>query len=169
MIESKKIVSLDFELKLHDAEGETIERTEPGVPLVFLFGAGQLIPKFEDSIKGLKSGDEFEFVLQKDDAYGDYRQDLIVDIPLENFANEDGKIQEDILFEGNVVPMVDHEGNYMEGEILSVEGATAQVDFNPPLAGHDLYFRGKVLETREATEEELKCGHPHNNGCKDKN
>ena len=44
-----------------------------------------------------------------------------------------------------------------------------KMDFNHPLAGKDLYFKGKVLAVRDATDEELeklhssKCGGCH--GC----
>ena len=35
------------------------------------------------------------------------------------------------------------------------------MDFNHPLAGNHLYFKGEITEVRQASEEELTHGHAH--------
>ena len=38
------------------------------------------------------------------------------------------------------------------------------MDFNHPMAGKDLYFKGAIQELRDATEEEVEHGHVHGEG-----
>ena len=38
------------------------------------------------------------------------------------------------------------------------------MDFNHPLAGENLHFKGEVIEVREATDEEAEHGHIHQSG-----
>ena len=51
------VVSLHYRLQKDTAAGELVEETFGGDPLVFLFGAGQMIPDFEQNIEGKKAGD----------------------------------------------------------------------------------------------------------------
>ena len=57
----------------------------------FLFGTGNLLPKFEENIDGLKLNDDFDFHLKSDNAYGAVNKDAIVDVPIKAFE-VDGKI-----------------------------------------------------------------------------
>jgi FKBP-type peptidyl-prolyl cis-trans isomerase SlyD len=57
--------------------------------------------------------------------------------------------------------MRDHEGNRLDGRVLEVGAETVKIDFNHPLAGDDLHFKGEVVDIRTATEEELEHGHVH--------
>ena len=62
---------------------------------------------------------------------------------------------------GRVVPMQDDKGNQLRGEITKVDYRGVHMDFNPPLAGFDLDFKGKIVAVREALPEELEHGHAH--------
>ena len=62
---------------------------------------------------------------------------------------------------GVTLPMVDNEGNRLYGKVQEITAEYVKMDFNHPLAGQDLHFKGEVLEIREATEEELAHGHAH--------
>ena len=81
-----------------------------------------------------------------------------------NIFEVDGKIDENLLKVGNMVPMMDAEGRRMNGKILTIDAEAVQMDFNHPMAGNDLFFKGEVSEVREATEEELNHGHAHGDG-----
>ncbi|MEX0965607.1 MAG: FKBP-type peptidyl-prolyl cis-trans isomerase [Bacteroidia bacterium] len=161
-ISNEKVVSLWYELHLNDEKGELVEKVEPENPFTFLYGAGNLVPKFEDELKGLKEGDAFDFPLNSDEAYGPVKEEAIVDLPREIFSL-DGKQPEEVIKEGDVVPMQDEAGNKLQGRVLEL-GESIKMDFNHPLAGQDLYFKGKVLEVREASQEELEHKHAHGPG-----
>ncbi|MFB6317667.1 peptidylprolyl isomerase [Saccharicrinis sp. FJH54] len=153
-IDRNKFVSLTYELRSGGVEGELKEKAVKETPLTFVFGAGMMIQKFEDNLMGLEEGDNYEFVIDHLDAYGPVMEDRIVDLP-KNIFEVDGKIDEKILFEGNVVPMMDASGNRLNGTVVTISDDNVKMDFNHPLAGQDLCFKGEVLEVREASEHEL--------------
>jgi len=172
VIEDKKVVSIIYELRKSNKEGEIVESLSNDKPLTFLFGTGNLLPKFEENLAGLKKGESFEFLLPSNDAYGPVQDNAIVDVPISVFQT-DGKVDENILQVGNTIPMVDSEGRRMNGKVENVGDESVKMDFNHPMAGEDLFFTGEVTEVREANENELSHGHVHSSGscegCDDDN
>jgi len=162
-ITKNTVVSLSYVLKRDDANGEIIEETRAGDPLVFLYGNGQMLPKFEEHLSTLKTGDNFEFTLASDDAYGEMDQDAIIDLD-KGIFEVDGKVDLEMLAIGNVIPMRDDQGHMMQGTVVSVGDDLVRMDFNHPMAGNVLHFKGNVIEVREATAEELSHGHAHGAG-----
>jgi FKBP-type peptidyl-prolyl cis-trans isomerase 2 len=57
--------------------------------------------------------------------------------------------------------MQDSLGRHLNGTIVTVGDDTVTMDFNHPMAGKDLFFKGKVLAVRDATDEELESLHSH--------
>lgn len=159
-ISQNKVVSLTYELKLNDNMGETVDMAEASAPLMFIYGTGSMLPKFESHLENLKVKDTFEFTLDPADAYGDTINEAIVDLPMEIFKIE-GKIDEEMLVVGSFVPMQDNEGHPLEGKILEVNDENVKMDFNHPLAGKTLHFTGQIIEMRDATEDEITHGHVH--------
>ena len=161
------VVSATYELVV---DGETIETVTEKEPMKFIFGTGYLLPKFEEYILGKKEGDTFGFTLSAADSYGEINKDAIVELPKTLFE-VDGKIEEGLLVVGHVLPMMDSEGNRLNGNIEEVKDETIIMNFNHPLAGKSLTFSGKILEVRAATEEELTNGlygekaHSCGDGC----
>lgn len=156
-IKKDKVVSLIYELRLGSAEGDIVESLTEDRPLTFLYGSGNLLPKFEENIDGLTTGDSFKFDLAAGDAYGEVNDAAIVDVPIAAFEM-DGKVDNEMLKLGNTIPMRDNAGNRLNGMVKEVTDANVKMDFNHPLAGNHLFFSGSVTEIREATEEELSQG-----------
>jgi FKBP-type peptidyl-prolyl cis-trans isomerase SlyD len=168
-ITQNSVVSITYALRLNNAEGELVQEVGTDNPLVFLFGAGNLLPAFEDNLDGKQTGDAYAFTLQAEEAYGPVMQEAIVDIPQDVFVI-DGKLAEDLITPGNMVNMRDQDGNPLQGKVISrgfslEQGTpTVKVDFNHPMAGQVLHFTGTVVEVRPATESELAHGHVHGPG-----
>ncbi len=141
-------------------DGEVVDEAKNETPLSFIFGVGGMIPGFEKNLDGLETGDSYEFTLSPDEAYGEYNQNAVVDLPLSTFS-VDGKIQEELLVVGKVIPMQDQNGNPLNGTVVGVGKETVKMDFNHMLAGKSLHFEGKVIDVREASPEELEHGHVH--------
>ena len=154
-IEKNKMVSLVYELREGDADGRIIETLDENRPLTFIYGTGRLLPHFESNIDELGSGDSFTFTLKAGKAYGERREDMIVEVPISVFE-ADGKVNEDICRVGNEVPMMDTEGNPLNGIINEITDTFVKMDFNHPMAGIDLHFAGKITEVRDATAEEME-------------
>jgi FKBP-type peptidyl-prolyl cis-trans isomerase SlyD len=112
-IKSNKVVSLTYNLHHNDAEGELMQTVQESDPYVFLYGAQQTLPEFEQNLNGKKAGDEFSFGIKSEDSYGDRDEEQIVDLPI-NIFMIDGKLA-DMVQLGNYVPLNDHEGHSMQG------------------------------------------------------
>ena len=72
----------------------------------------------------------------------------------------DGKVRDDLLVVGKMIPMMSDSGQVVNGIVYEVTDQRVTMDFNHPMAGKTLNFTGKVVEVREATEKELEKGHP---------
>lgn len=163
LIGQNKVVSLHCRLNVDDEAGEPVEETFGGEPLVFLFGAGQMIPEFERNLDGKKSGDDLAFKIACDDAYGPRDPDALASLPLSIFDLED-KIGKEWVEAGMSVPMSDADGNRLTGLIKEVKEESVLMDFNHHLAGLDLHFSVRINAVREATPDELAHGHVHGAG-----
>lgn len=171
-IENNKRVSLIYELRESDSEGRIIEVLDENRPLTFIFGTGRLLPVFESNINSLNIGDIFMFTLNSEMAYGEKREDMIADVPIAVFET-DGKINQDICRVGNEVPMMDTEGNPLNGIINEITDTFVKMDFNHPMADLDLFFSGKIIDVRDASVEEIaginqscsSCGSKSEKGC----
>jgi FKBP-type peptidyl-prolyl cis-trans isomerase SlyD len=168
IISNDKVISLSYTLRVKD---EIVDNAVAEHPLVFIYGRGQLLPLFEEKIKGLKVGDSFEFMVSCDEGYGQVNEMAVVELPKDIFLI-DGEIPADLLEVGKILPMRDNEGNALNGVIVDIKDDVVVMDFNHPLAGQDLFFNGKVEDIRDASAEELSHGHIHGNsscgdGCGD--
>jgi FKBP-type peptidyl-prolyl cis-trans isomerase SlyD len=162
-VSKDKVVTLTYELRFNDEKGEVIQTVDEQRPFVHLFGVGTLLPAFEENLAGLSSNDEFGFHLKAEEAYGGTQEEAIIALDKSMFEI-DGKIDEEMVAVGRILAMQDEDGRPVNGKVLAIQDDKVIMDFNHPLAGADLYFSGKVLDVREATEEETSHGHVHGEG-----
>lgn len=161
-IADDKAVSVNYHLTASKNNGpeELVEQTSVERPFVFLFGFGQLLPDFEANLNGKQKGDKFDFRITADKGYGLVQNDYVVKVQKESFI-VDGKFDDTRVKVGEDITMHDQDGNQLIGRVMEVAEAHVTMDFNHPLAGHDLHFVGEVLDVRDATPEELDHGHIH--------
>lgn len=165
-ISTNKFVALSYDLTVGEGEErELMEKATAETPLEFIFGTDSMLQAFEKNIDGLAEGDSFDFTLTPEEAYGEYDDDHVVDLP-RNIFEQDGVLNEEVIFEGNTVPMMDTNGNRLNGSVVEVKEDVIKMDFNHPLAGETLNFSGKVLTVRESTPEEIAALFaPQGGGC----
>jgi FKBP-type peptidyl-prolyl cis-trans isomerase SlyD len=137
--------------------GDIIDTSEGNDPLMFLQGAGNIIPGLESALVGGKVGDEMEVSVEPEQAYGEYRDELRQQVPRDAFQGVD-EVAIGMRFNAET-----DEGQ-ITVRIAEVEGDTVTIDANHELAGERLHFSVRIESLREATDEELEHGHVHGPG-----
>jgi len=136
--ESGDTVKVHYTGTLED--GTVFDTSVEREPLEFTLGQGQLIPGFEQAVIGMKIGDLKTINIPADQAYGPYRDDLILVI-------ERDQLPEDLDPEvGQQLQMTQADGEVVRVMISDVSEATATIDANHPLAGKDLTFEIELIE-----------------------
>jgi len=109
-------------------------------PLEFEVGAGMVIPGFDAAVMGMEKGEEKEFVVEAKDAYGEYKEELIREIPRDKLP------QDERVKEGVMLMMGTPEGQQFPVVVKELKEDKAKIDFNHPLAGKRLHFKIKISE-----------------------
>lgn len=151
-----KYITVAYSLYTDNSEGvhELVEQAPVEHPFQFITELGVALETFEAKLKDLNAGDEFDFTLSVDEAYGPYEQEHVIELPKSTFMLN-GRFQNDVIFEGAVIPLVNADGNRFQGLVLEVKDEVVIIDLNHPLAGKELHFKGSVVTSREATDAEV--------------
>ena len=163
--ELHKVVSVSYRLLIKENNEEiVVETAEASDPMVFIFGASGLPPKFEEALSGKAQGDGFRVSLEPIDAFGEYQDDVLSEVPKDVFMSEEGVFDTDEVDEGAYLQLEDEDGYLHKGKVVSIGDETIVMDFNHPLAGVPVTFDGEVVDIREAQPEELAHGHVQGQG-----
>jgi len=157
-----KVVTVTYDLSanLPGNDKQHIETADVNHPLSFIFGSGMMIPGFEKGLEGKLKGDDFVFTIESIEAYGDQDSNAVIKLPIDIFK-VDGVVDFNLLKIGNILPLNDNEGNVLNGMVKGYDEETVMMDFNHPLAGHQLHFSGRIQDVRDASAEEISHGHVH--------
>ncbi|MEH6564106.1 MAG: peptidylprolyl isomerase [Halopseudomonas sp.] len=155
-IAANKAVSIDYTLT--NAEGEVLDSSNGGAPLVYLHGAGNIIPGLEKALEGKQAGDAVNVTVEPAEAYGEFNAELIAVLGRNMFEGVD-ELEVGMQFHAS-----GPDGSMQIVTIKALEGDEVTVDGNHPLAGEQLTFDVKVVDVREATEDEMAHGHIHGEG-----
>lgn len=156
-IAKEKYVSIDYELEV---DGEVVDKSEPGQPLGFVAGVGQIVPGLDNAIQGKEAGDSVDVTFSAKDGYGEVQKELLQELPKANFP-EDLNLEQGMTFQAQTPH------GPVSFRVAEVKDDTVVADLNHPLAGKDLHFAVKIAEVRDATEEELApaCGDHECHSC----
>ncbi len=130
-------VKVHYTGKLND--GTVFDTSKEREPLEFTVGQGQVIPGFEDAVKGMETGDCKNVTLDCEQAYGQRRQDMILDVPRDKFPAEIPAK------EGQQLMLRHPEGQEFPAFIVEIKDDVITLDANHPLAGEDLNFEIELL------------------------
>lgn len=156
-IQEKRVAVVTYLLKGDD--GLVIQEANAENPFAFIHGIGQVLPAFDDALRGKVEGDAYEFRLTPAEGYGEYDETRIEDLDPQIFAEAPAEY----IVLGATLPM-EFNGHTVFGTITEIRSDAVVMDFNHPLAGKSLHFSGKVLQVRDASAEELAHGHVHGPG-----
>lgn len=164
-----KYITLAYKLfTIEDGEEdeEPVEVANRRHPFQFISGLNLVLEKFEENVRDLVRGDEFDFIIPCADAYGDFNDELMFDVPQTVFMM-DGKIDLNYIHEGAIVPMMAEDGSRFNATIIEIKKDTVTIDLNHPRAGQDLHFKGHVIENRPATNDEISEALNASSNCAD--
>lgn len=151
-----KYIAVSYRLETeHDGERTFREEATQEHPFQFISGMGLALDDFEAKVQDLAEGEDFAFELAPEQAYGPYFEEAVQKLPA-NVFEIDGKIDEDYIYVGAVVPLQNAEGERFNGTITEMTPTEITVDLNHPLAGMTLHFAGKVVTNRPATLQEMQ-------------
>ncbi|SFM47746.1 FKBP-type peptidyl-prolyl cis-trans isomerase [Halopseudomonas yangmingensis] len=155
-ISANKAVSIDYTLT--NDGGEVIDSSAGGQPLVYLHGAGNIIPGLESALEGKQVGDELNVSIEPEEAYGEFSAELVAVLGRQMFEGVD-ELEVGMQFHASAP-----DGGMQIVTITALDGDEVTVDGNHPLAGQRLTFEVKVIDIRDASEDELAHGHIHGEG-----
>lgn len=146
-----RVIAFNYVLK--KSNGDIVDASETNQPMPFLEGKKQIIPALEAEIVKMSEGDKKKISLNAKDAYGEFRENMLMEVPKQELAHLDIKV-----------------GSYLQLQlqdqvkVVKVTQVTDQnvtLDGNHPLAGQDLEFEVEIVLIRQATNEEIQHGHVH--------
>lgn len=131
-------VVLHFSIKLEDGSAADSTKVH-GKPARLTIGDGNLTKSFEDCLLGLKAGDNEEFTLEPEDAFGKPLPENIYHIERVRFS---GETPAEV---GAIISFSQPNGSEIPGIVREVTADVVTVDFNHPLAGQRVTFAVEVL------------------------
>jgi len=135
MIQNGSTVEVHYTGKLTD--GEVFDSSEGRQPLSFTMGTGQIIPGFENALVGKNIGDKVTVNIQPSDAYGEYREDLVVKVPNEQMP---GPVEVGMTLQAQA-----QSGMPLNVTVKEVNEDHVVIDGNHPLSGKELIFDIEVV------------------------
>lgn len=135
-IQTGTSVTLHFSLALEN--GHIVDSNFEGNPATFSVGDGNLLPGFESSLLGLEVGDEREFIISPENAFGQHNAQNVQSVDRGNFDESDLEI-------GSILSFQNGDGE-LPGVIIALEENLVMVDFNHPLSGKNIVFQVKIVE-----------------------
>jgi len=135
-------ISIHFSLTL--ADGTPVDGTLDGEPMVFSLGDGTMMSAMEEIIVGLSIGDKQQVSLDPRDTFGfpdDENKHWMKKPEFKQSLNQEKKLETGLMIE-----FATPEGEQVPGILLEIGEDDVLVDFNHPLAGHEVVFSVEVID-----------------------
>ncbi|MBN2226976.1 MAG: peptidylprolyl isomerase [candidate division Zixibacteria bacterium] len=131
-------VKVHYEGRLED--GTIFDSSKDRPPLEFEIGGGNVIPGFENGVVGMTVGDKKTVTLKPEDAYGDRRDDLTIEVDKAQFPEH---ITPSL---GQQLQMEQPDGQPVSVTVTNIVDEKVTLDANHPLAGKTLIFDIELVE-----------------------
>jgi FKBP-type peptidyl-prolyl cis-trans isomerase SlyD len=147
-IDKNSFVTIDYLINLND--NETYPPDGKPEEISFCMGWGAMPPGLEEALMGLEENDHQVLKLSAAEAYGEFDNELLMEVPRADFPPE-MELRPGLVFETE-----DEDGQAVFFIVKEARPDTVLIDFNHPLAGKDLEVSFTIRQVREATPEDLK-------------
>ena len=138
MIQNGSKVNVHYTGKL--TNGEVFDSSEGKAPISFVVGSGQIIPGFENAIIGKSTGDKVTVSIPPAEAYGEFREDLLVKVPNTQLP---GPVEVGMSLQAQA-----ENGMPVNVLVKEVNEDHAIIDGNHPFAGKELIFDIEVVSVQ---------------------
>ncbi|WP_339641417.1 FKBP-type peptidyl-prolyl cis-trans isomerase [uncultured Porticoccus sp.] len=139
-------VTLHFSLALED--GSVVDSNFSGKPATFVVGDGSLLNGFESALFGLSAGDEIVLEIGPEQGFGPHNPNNIQRFSKGDFLK--GGADDVQLEPGLMLSFADASQAELPGVVVEIDEEHVMVDFNHPLAGHQITFAVKILDVMPA-------------------
>ena len=130
-------ITVNYTGKLPD--GTIFDSSVGRQPIVFTLGKGKLIAGFEKAVIGMSAGQKKTVVIPFAEAYGERRQNAVVEMERKNFpANFAPQI-------GQRLELTQEDDSNLLVTVAGLTDTHIKLDANHPLAGKDLTFEIELL------------------------
>lgn len=109
-------------------------------PLIFTIGDGKVFKALEQGVVGMKVHEVRDILVNAEQGYGDYNDDLVLQVHREVFPED---LQ---LVVGRTIQYQNRDGQRANFIVREVSGDRVTLDGNHPLAGQNLTYRLEMLE-----------------------
>jgi FKBP-type peptidyl-prolyl cis-trans isomerase 2 len=137
VVEAGSQVGIEYTLTLED--GTQVDTNVGGDALRFEQGSGQIIPGLDKELLGMAVGDSKQVTVEPEQGYGPVNPEAYAEVPVSELPEGAREV-------GTPLATRDEQGRTRRLTVHKIEGETATLDFNHPLAGKTLVFDVKVLE-----------------------
>lgn len=148
VISKNSLVTLDY--TVFDIDNNLLD--SGATPLVYLHGGyGDVFGKIEKALEGKSVGESIHVQLTPQEAFGEYRQELVL-------VEERSMFEDDIAVGQNVEMVFDDEDDeiMLTYTVIEIVDDRVILDANHPLSGVTILFDGTVIGIREATSDEIE-------------
>lgn len=123
-------------------DGTVFDSSKEREPLEFTLGEGRVIPGFEAAVKDMEIGQSKTVTIPANEAYGQYRDDLLVPVEKQHLPKG---LEPEV---GQKLQMQKANGQMAIVTVTEVAEDKITIDANHPLAGKDLTFELEMVESK---------------------
>ena len=121
-------------------DGSEFDSSHGRQPLEFELGAGNMIAGFDEAVHGLKVGEKVTVTLPPEKAYGEHREDLVMEFPKDQLPADLNPSK------GQKLAMSQPDGRQVPVTVSDVTDTAVVIDANHELAGQELTFEIELVE-----------------------
>lgn len=121
-------------------DGKVFDSSLEREPLQFEVGAGKILKGVENAVIGMQPGENKNVTVKPEEAYGDYNENLLMEMPKERIPeNISPKV-------GMQLQLFNEKGQELPVVVTEILDKSIRLDANHPQAGKELIFEINLVE-----------------------